>query len=641
MSFKSKGPKSHPNHSPKANPEPPKPTPEKEAKLPNQKPNQTPNQKPKSKTSEETKNSIHLSTPDMNKDTKNTINNLTSQPNKEPNKPITKSHLKPNKESKNRITQPNFKPNPNNGSKNIISRLIFDPNKASPNKNKINRPKLDPNVGVKNKIVKYKIEATEKPKNGITGPTIHPNQKPKNKITRSTFDPSQKAKNRIPNSRDSHITKTKNEPQISTIKIIPNQTKSLNLGNNRYSEKDVRNWITYYKKFRNYKIVLNKLREDGQKIPGITTMRSRIKKLIGAENYKDLMKKYTFSDLKGIVKQVGIDKTGATGKILSIPQEFKGVKSKLLYQCGKCNHLWKTTVDSIINNKSWCPKCAAKNRVDNRRGSVEEHQKIIEEKGGKLKGFIYEDTKERLFNNKTSFKIECEAGHKFSINAHDLKQGKWCRKCNYEIIGEKLRGSFQDIQNLIEKRGGQCISKPKDYKNQHQKLKIQCNKEHIFEKSPTNLKSGGWCPVCSQGRFETICRGFFEELFQNEFPKERPNWLVNSRGNQMELDGYNKSLDVAFEAQGEQHYHLVPYFHKTLKDFEQRIEDDLKKLELCKLNNVTLIRIPYYVHPNNIQRYITNKYERLSNKKMPEIPKIDYNKFYDTKDDQKKMDNYL
>jgi hypothetical protein len=109
----------------------------------------------------------------------------------------------------------------------------------------------------------------------------------------------------------------------------------------------------------------------------------------------------------------------------------------------------------------------------------------------------------------------------------------------------------------------------------------------------------------------------------------------------MELDGYNKSLDVAFEAQGEQHYHLVPYFHKTLKDFEQRIEDDLKKLELCKLNNVTLIRIPYYVHPNNIQRYITNKYERLSNKKMPEIPKIDYNKFYDTKDDQKKMDNYL
>ncbi|GAI00569.1 unnamed protein product, partial [marine sediment metagenome] len=95
--------------------------------------------------------------------------------------------------------------------------------------------------------------------------------------------------------------------------------------------------------------------------------------------------------------------------------------------------------------------------------------------------------------------------------------------CGYEIIGEKLKGSFQDIQNLIEKRGGQCLSKPEDYKNQHQKLKIQCNKNHLFERRPTNLKRGDWCPVCSQGKFEKICRGFFEEIFQNEFPKARPN----------------------------------------------------------------------------------------------------------------------
>ncbi len=241
----------------------------------------------------------------------------------------------------------------------------------------------------------------------------------------------------------------------------------------------------------------------------------------------------------------------------------------------------------------------------------------------------------------TRNKIECEAGHKFSINAHNLKQGKWCRKCSYDVIGEKLRGSFQDIQNLIEMRGDQSLSKPEDYKNQHQKLKIQCHKEHIFEKNSTNLISGGWYTVCSQGRFERICRGFFEEMFQNEFSKEKPNWLVNLRGNQIELDGYNENLGLAFEAQGEQHYYLVPHFHKTLEDFEQRIEDDLKKLELCKQNNVILIQIPHYVHPNNIQRYITNKYEHLANKKMPKIPKIDYDKFYHTQDDQKKIDNYL
>lgn len=341
------------------------------------------------------------------------------------------------------------------------------------------------------------------------------------------------------------------------------------------------------------------------------------------------------------MKQVGIDKTGVTGKILSIPEEFKGIKSKLLYQCGKCKHSWKTRVDSVIHNQTWCPKCAVKSRVDDQRGSVAEHQNIITQKGGKLNGIIYEDPKEKLFNQRTRFKIECEAGHKFNINAQNLKQGKWCRKCSYEVIGEKLRGSFQDIQTLIEKRGGKCLSMPEDYKNQHEKLKIRCSENHIFESAPTNFIRGDWCPQCSQGKFESLSRKFFEEIFQKEFPKERPNWLINSRGNQMELDGYNKDLKLAFEAQGEQHYRAVTHFNQTLKDLIQRKEDDLMKLDLCKQNNVTLIQVPYYIPPSKMQEYIINQYESLSNQILPNIPDIDYNKFYNTKNNQKKMDNYL
>jgi len=109
----------------------------------------------------------------------------------------------------------------------------------------------------------------------------------------------------------------------------------------------------------------------------------------------------------------------------------------------------------------------------------------------------------------------------------------------------------------------------------------------------------------------------------------------------MELDGYNKDLRLAFEAQGEQHYRAVAHFNHTLTDLEQRKEDDLRKLELCKQNDVTLIQVPYYIPLNEMQQYIINQYEHLSNQKLPNVPKIDYNKFYDTQDDQKKMDNYL
>lgn len=408
-----------------------------------------------------------------------------------------------------------------------------------------------------------------------------------------------------------------------------------------YSEMDVRYWIEQYKNYKRFVKVQDHLLSAGKNVPGISNLKNRIKELIGKEEYKKLVKKYTFKDAKKIVTQIGISKTGKPGKILSNPEEFKGVKSKLKIQCGKCNHSWTARLDAIIHNNSWCPNCAVKARIEKQRGSVKDYQKIIMEKGGKLIRVQYEDPKENLFNQRARFEIECKNGHRSNINGNNLKQGKWCKECGYCIIGEKNRGLFQPIQKLIEKRGGQCLSKPEEYKNQHQKLKIQCEKKHIFERNTSNLKRGDWCPVCSQGRFEKICRGFFKVMFQNKFPKERPNWLLNSRGNQMELDGYNKDLSLAFEAQGEQHYRLVPYFHKTLKDFEQRIEDDLMKLELCKENGVILIQIPYYIKMDSIQKYITTEYERLTNKKLPPISKIDYNKFYDTQDDQEKMDNYL
>lgn len=516
------------------------------------------------------------------------------------------------------------------------------------------KPTLNPNTKPRNKIEPHTIPSNYKPKNKIEQHTLPPNYKPKNKIERPTLPPNYNPKNKIkphtlpPNYTPSnkilrpgdseiqpHHLKIDHPPQHPSNEIRIRKTHKI------YSENDVKYWIQQYKHYKNFKKVQNHLKDEGKKVPGISTLQNRIKELIGQEKYKELTKKYTFNDAKEIVKQAGINKTGIPGKILSNPEEFKGVKSKLLYQCGKCNHSWETGLDAIIHNKSWCPKCAAKNRVDIQRGSVGDHQKIITRKSGKLIGVIYEDPKEKLFNQRTRFKIECIEGHKFNIKASNLKQGKWCRKCSYKIIGEKHRGSFQDIQKLIEKRGGYYLSKPEDYKNQHQKLKIQCKKEHIFERRPYNLKRGDWCPVCSQGKFEKICRGFFEEMFQDDFPKERPNWLVNSRGNQMELDGYNKTLSLAFEVQGEQHYRAVAHFNQTLKDLEQRIDDDLTKFELCKQNDVILIQIPYYVHPKKIQCYITAKYERLANKKMPEIPKIDYNKFYDTLNDQKKMDNYL
>jgi len=58
-----------------------------------------------------------------------------------------------------------------------------------------------------------------------------------------------------------------------------------------YSEKDVKNWIKQYRHYKNFEKVRNHLREEGKNVPAISTLKNRIKELLGPEDYKELMKK--------------------------------------------------------------------------------------------------------------------------------------------------------------------------------------------------------------------------------------------------------------------------------------------------------------------------------------------------------------
>lgn len=63
--------------------------------------------------------------------------------------------------------------------------------------------------------------------------------------------------------------------------------------------------------------------------------------------------------------------------------------------------------------------------------------------------------------------------------------------------------------------------------------------------------------------------------------------------NGLQLDIYIPYLNLAFEYDGKQHYEYIPYFHKSLDVFKMSKIRDKNKNKLCKINNITLIRIRY------------------------------------------------
>jgi len=160
------------------------------------------------------------------------------------------------------------------------------------------KPVFNPNAKPRNKIEPYTIPPNYKPKNKIERHALPPNYKPKNEIKPYELPLNYTPKNKIQ--------RADNAPKITSPSIHQRI----------YSEKDVRYWIQQYRNYKNFKKVQNHLRDKDKKVPSISTLKTRIKELLGQEKYRELMKKYTFDDANKIVSQAGISKTGVPVKIL-------------------------------------------------------------------------------------------------------------------------------------------------------------------------------------------------------------------------------------------------------------------------------------------------------------------------------------
>lgn len=159
------------------------------------------------------------------------------------------------------------------------------------------------------------------------------------------------------------------------------------------------------------------------------------------------------------------------------------------------------------------------------------------------------------------------------------------------------------LQEIAAARGGICLDD--NYQNVHQKVEWQCHNGHKWTALIKNiLYNNSWCPHCKISIGENICKSYLESIFQRSFEKCRPTWLVNENGNLLELDGYCKSLGIAFEYNGEQHYsNNNPWGNNLLV---RQSWDDLKK-KLCKENDVKLIVIPQLftrLKLKNLKKYL-------------------------------------
>jgi hypothetical protein len=227
--------------------------------------------------------------------------------------------------------------------------------------------------------------------------------------------------------------------------------------------------------------------------------------------------------------------------------------------------------------------------------------------------------KEPYKDAKSRWKCECLVCGSIVFPRYSTVQqlGAGCKTCRYKKTRDHHVFKIEYVREVINDRGGKLLSDT--YRNSNTPIEVECSKGHIFTNDFNHIKRGQWCSTCKSGRSEEITRTTFEQLFGLPFPKHKPNWLINSRGNRMEIDGYCKQLGIGFEYQGIQH------FTKDIwgNDIKLRKIDDKLKAKLCKKQGIKLFVITHKMAYKDFPRHIKRQAKNFRLKLPPNFNNID------------------
>ena len=258
---------------------------------------------------------------------------------------------------------------------------------------------------------------------------------------------------------------------------------------------------------------------------------------------------------------------------------------KIEIRCKKHNKIFYQKSNDHFKSKYPCEEC---NKEHKRKVFSDGKLGFIKKMKSKF-GDVFSYSEMEYVNARTKVKIQCKkcSCEIFSV-PYVLLNGKGCPDCYKQKVNKEfVRNKLLEINDYVKNFGGKCLST--DYLNNQENLKFQCREGHVFYESWADVKfSMRWCKECAPNRLvgETLTRMILEHLLSTKMPS---SYLKSMGG--LQLDGYSKQRNVAFEYQGYQHYTKNSFFHTKPKDFGNLKNRDSQKKILCKKNGIILIEI--------------------------------------------------
>ena len=270
--------------------------------------------------------------------------------------------------------------------------------------------------------------------------------------------------------------------------------------------------------------------------------------------------------------------------------KYTGLKNKMKIICPN-GHIFNKIVDDHLRKKGGCPICKGYQKTT----------KIFIKDAIVIHGnkYMYIETVYILAKEKV--KIICKKHGTFEQSPNDHLSGYGCPNCARPQL------TTQDIIKRFKKaHGDKYLYNLVAYKNYTSKVKIGCKKHGTFEQLPASHAGGSGCPDCANETLESSgARLITEYLIEKniKYVKEfRFEFCKDSR--KLPFDFYLPDYHICIEYDGRHHYKAIDYFGGQDSFEKQRNHDTIKNI-FCLVNQIDLIRIPYF--EKNIKKVLDQK----------------------------------
>lgn len=284
--------------------------------------------------------------------------------------------------------------------------------------------------------------------------------------------------------------------------------------------------------------------------------------------------------------------------------EYKNNETKVCIVCPEHGEFWQEPWVHLKGSK--CPKCAEKERANNRKYTQEE----FIDKAKTIHGDRYDYTLTEYHGCRELVDIICPKHGVFSIMAYSHLNGCGCQECKKDTISNLRRSNTQDFINRAGEVHGDIYDYSKvDYKGALQKVEIVCQKHGGFWQTPAAHLWGQGCPSCHTSVGENNVALF---LSKNaiEFVRQKTFKDCKDVGT-LFFDFYLPQYNACIEYQGIQHYEPIEMFggQRELESLQRR--DQIKR-DYCASKGIRLIEIR---HDENVEDVLNREFG-INNKKV-------------------------